>query len=234
MRDRAKSSLLIVEDDPDASDILADRFRFEGFEVTCTDSGSDAWVLFLRGLRPDAVILDIMLPGMDGVALRNRMMNDPELSRIAIFVVTAVACGLAGLCYAELTSVVPIAGSAYTYAYATLGQFVAWIIGWDLILEYAVGNAAVAIAWSDYFCSFLRVFHIDFPYWLATSYRDVAAAHPERMGELPLLFGHHIAVNLPGMTIVALITWLLVIGVNAPSFHAMSGTHPRSSIDASA
>lgn len=90
MRDRAKSSLLIVEDDPDAADILADRFRFEGFEVTCTDSGSEAWVLFLRGLRPDAVILDIMLPGMDGVALRNRMMNDPELSRIPIFVVTAV------------------------------------------------------------------------------------------------------------------------------------------------
>ncbi len=129
------------------------------------------------------------------------------------FVLLGGVCALAGLCYAELTSMIPIAGSAYTYSYATLGEFVAWIIGWDLILEYAVGNAAVAIAWSDYFCSFLRVFDIHFPYWLATSYRDVAAAHPERMGELPLLFGHHIAINLPGMAIVALITWLLVIGV---------------------
>jgi len=129
------------------------------------------------------------------------------------FVLLGFVCALAGLCYAELTSMIPIAGSAYTYSYATLGELVAWIIGWDLVLEYAVGNAAVAIAWSDYFCSFLRVFHINFPYWLATSYRDVAAAYPERMAELPVVFGHHIALNLPGMTIVALITWLLVIGV---------------------
>jgi APA family basic amino acid/polyamine antiporter len=129
------------------------------------------------------------------------------------FVLLGVVCALAGLCYAELTSMIPIAGSAYTYAYATLGELVAWIIGWDLILEYAVGNAAVAIAWSDYFCSFLRVFGIHVPFWLATSYREVAAAYPKRMDELPLVFGHHFAVNIPGILIVAVITWLLVIGV---------------------
>jgi APA family basic amino acid/polyamine antiporter len=129
------------------------------------------------------------------------------------FVLLGAVCALAGLCYAELTSMIPIAGSAYTYAYATLGELVAWIIGWDLILEYAVGNAAVAIAWSDYFCSFLRTFGIHVPFWLSTSYREVAASYPDRLAELPVYFGHHVAINIPGIFIVALITWLLVIGV---------------------
>ncbi len=129
------------------------------------------------------------------------------------FVLLGGVCALAGLCYAELTSMIPIAGSAYTYAYATLGELVAWIIGWDLILEYAVGNVAVAIAWSGYFMSLLRVFGIEFPFWLATSYRDVLFSHPDRMAELPVVFGHHVAVNLPGMVIVGLVTWLLVIGI---------------------
>jgi APA family basic amino acid/polyamine antiporter len=122
-------------------------------------------------------------------------------------------CALAGLCYAELTSMIPISGSAYTYAYATLGELVAWIIGWDLILEYAVGNAAVAIAWSGYFASFLRFFGIELPFWLTHSYRDVTFSFPERLAELPTLFGHHVSLNLPGIVIVALITWLLVIGI---------------------
>ena len=77
------------------------------------------------------------------------------------FILVAVACGFAALCYAEFASMVPVSGSAYTYAYATLGELIAWIIGWDLILEYAVGNVAVAISWSDYFQSLLLgfVFH---------------------------------------------------------------------------
>jgi APA family basic amino acid/polyamine antiporter len=129
------------------------------------------------------------------------------------FVLLGAVCAMAGLCYAELTSMIPIAGSAYTYAYATLGELVAWIIGWDLILEYAVGNAAVAIAWSDYLTSFLRVFGIHFPLWLGTSYRDVMATAPERLAELPVLFGHHVAINVPGIVIVGLITWVLVIGI---------------------
>ncbi|HEY5907072.1 MAG TPA: amino acid permease, partial [Vicinamibacteria bacterium] len=129
------------------------------------------------------------------------------------FILLGAVCGLAGLCYSELTAMIPISGSAYTYAYATLGEFVAWIIGWDLILEYAVGNAAVAIAWSGYFASLLRSFGIEMPFWLWHSYRDVAISYPERMSELPLLFGHHVSINLPGIVIVALITWLLVTGV---------------------
>src|SRR5262245_373223 len=79
------------------------------------------------------------------------------------FVLGAFACAFAGLCYAEMASTVPIAGSAYTYAYATLGEFIAWIIGWDLILEYALGAATVAIGWSGYVVSFLKDFGIVIP-----------------------------------------------------------------------
>jgi basic amino acid/polyamine antiporter, APA family len=133
------------------------------------------------------------------------------------FVLLGAVCVLAGLCYAELTAMIPIAGSAYTYAYATLGEAIAWIIGWDLMLEYAVGNVAVAIAWSDYFCSFLRVFDIELPLWLTTSYRNVVQAYPERIGELPLLFGHRVALNIPGVVILGLITWILAIGIKESS-----------------
>src|SRR5437879_8771440 len=87
------------------------------------------------------------------------------------FVLVAVACGFAALCYSEFAAMVPVSGSAYTYSYATLGELVAWIIGWDLILEYAVGNVAVAISWSDYFQSLLQVCHLPWPIWMGTDYR---------------------------------------------------------------
>src|SRR5947208_16787790 len=79
------------------------------------------------------------------------------------FVLGGIVCAFAGLCYAEMASTVPIAGSAYTYAYATMGEFIAWLIGWDLILEYAVGATTVAIGWSGYVTSVLRDFHIHIP-----------------------------------------------------------------------
>jgi len=129
------------------------------------------------------------------------------------FLLLGAVCALAGLCYAELTSMIPISGSAYTYAYATLGELVAWIIGWDLILEYAVGNIAVAIAWSGYFASLLRSFGLDLPFWLYHSYRDVAFSYPEHLADLPVVFGVPLAINVPGIIIVGLITWVLVIGV---------------------
>src|SRR5436853_3734844 len=81
---------------------------------------------------------------------------------VVSFVLLGIACALAGLCYAELAAMIPQAGSAYAYSYATLGEIVAWIIGWDLILEYAVGNVAVAISWADYFKSLLSGY-LDFP-----------------------------------------------------------------------
>ena len=87
------------------------------------------------------------------------------------FLLLGGACALAALCYAELAAMIPQAGSAYAYSYATLGEIVAWIIGWDLILEYAVGNVAVAISWGDYFNTLLRGFGLSFPTWLTTGYR---------------------------------------------------------------
>ena len=79
------------------------------------------------------------------------------------FLLTAVACGFAALCYAEFAAMVPIAGSAYTYAYASLGEFVAWIIGWDLIIEYTVASASIATSWSKYFQDFISIFHLHIP-----------------------------------------------------------------------
>src|SRR5262249_32742607 len=100
------------------------------------------------------------------------------------FLLLGVVCGLAALCYAELASMIPQAGSAYTYAYATLGQIVAWIIGWDLILEYAVGNVAVAIAWAGYLDSLLSGIGIHIPPWLVHGYFDVTASSDPQVHSL--------------------------------------------------
>ena len=131
---------------------------------------------------------------------------------ILSFVLTAAVCGLAAFCYAELAALVPIAGSAYTYAYATLGELLAWIIGWDLIIEYAVGNIAVAISWSGYFCEMLRGVGIVIPPWLSTDLRT-ALHSPDIVASAPHLFGIPLIVNLPAAAIVLLITWVLVTGI---------------------
>src|SRR5687767_13542412 len=132
------------------------------------------------------------------------------------FVLLGAVCALAGLCYAELTAMIPISGSAYTYAYATLGELVAWIIGWDLMLEYAVGNVAVAISWGDYFNSLVSGIGIDLPAWLTTGYRTaLLSSNPEVSGLIntaPALFGIPILINLPAFGIVMFITWLLLRG----------------------
>jgi APA family basic amino acid/polyamine antiporter len=121
------------------------------------------------------------------------------------FVLTAVACGFAALCYAEFAAMVPISGSAYTYAYATLGELVAWIIGWDLIIEYAVGNVAVAISWGNYFKTLVSGFGLVIPDWLSTDYRT--AAHiPGLLASAPHVFGIPIVFNILAFAIVALIT----------------------------
>jgi basic amino acid/polyamine antiporter, APA family len=152
------------------------------------------------------------------------------------FVLTALACGFAALCYAEFAAMVPVSGSAYTYAYATLGEAVAWIIGWDLILEYAIGNVAVAVSWSGYFQELLRGFGIEIPTWLGTDYRtafqsaarlaeaQVAGTVAElganvlreasAVAAAPQLAGAHIIFNLPAFLIVALVTVVLVRGIS--------------------
>jgi len=135
------------------------------------------------------------------------------------FLLTAVACGFSALCYAEFASMVPIAGSAYTYAYATLGEFIAWVIGWDLIIEYAIGNVAVAISWSGYFCELVRTLTgFVVPLWLRTDVRTFlqhsSSGDPAyAITAAPSLFGLPVVFNLPAMLIVFAITVLLVRGI---------------------
>ncbi|HUO52283.1 MAG TPA: amino acid permease [Gemmatimonadaceae bacterium] len=135
---------------------------------------------------------------------------------IISFLLLGIVCALAALCYAELAAMIPQAGSAYAYSYATLGEIVAWIIGWDLILEYAVGNVAVAISWGDYFKT-LTAGVIQLPDWLSTGYRTaLLSSDPAVHGLLqsaPRVLGVPILVNIPAAAIVMLITWLLVLGV---------------------
>ncbi|HVF82336.1 MAG TPA: amino acid permease [Flavisolibacter sp.] len=110
------------------------------------------------------------------------------------FIVAALGCAFAGLCYAEFASMIPVAGSAYTYSYATMGEFIAWIIGWDLVLEYAVGAATVSISWSRYLVKFLEGLDIHLPSWLATGPWDGGV------------------INLPAVFIVVLVSLLLIKG----------------------
>ncbi|MDB4979680.1 MAG: putative permease [Myxococcales bacterium] len=136
---------------------------------------------------------------------------------ILSYLLTAFACGLCALCYAEIASMVPVAGSAYTYSYVALGEIFAWIIGWDLIIEYAVGNIYVAQSWSDYFRSFLTgAFGLDFPAWMATDLQTVAR-EPALRALAPVLhtpFGALVVgFNLPAAFVVAALTLLLVRGV---------------------
>lgn len=155
-----------------------------------------------------------------------------------LFVITAVACGFSALCYAEFASRVPVAGSAYTYSYVTFGEVIAWIIGWTLILEYAIGNIVVAISWSGYFNNLLEnVFNIHLPEWMLVDPMTASAAFKEATAGLasgtitdakqldnyafavdawndaPTLGGYKIFFNLPAFIIVGLITWLAYIGI---------------------
>jgi APA family basic amino acid/polyamine antiporter len=123
------------------------------------------------------------------------------------FVLSGIACAFAGLCYAEMASTVPIAGSAYTYAYATMGELIAWIIGWDLILEYALGATTVAIGWSGYVVSFLRDLGIPIP--------DQFASSPLAYDAATGVWSHTSAIlNVPAMLIIAAVSTLLVIGIH--------------------
>jgi APA family basic amino acid/polyamine antiporter len=127
------------------------------------------------------------------------------------FIVAGIGCAFAGLCYAEFASMIPVAGSAYTYSYATMGEFVAWIIGWDLVLEYAVGAATVSIAWSEYLNKLLELFGFQVPYQFChspfQSLRD-ASGNVVTSG----------IINIPALVILSLLTWLLIRGTRESAF----------------
>jgi APA family basic amino acid/polyamine antiporter len=138
------------------------------------------------------------------------------------FVVAGITCAFAGLCYAEFASLIPIAGSAYTYGYATLGEFVAWIIGWDLVLEYAFGAATVASGWSGYFVGLLQDFHIHIPPQLTTTPGNVLYLFHDRWQALAALPPGVDAASLPHVTgvfnlvaflAITVVTTILIIGI---------------------
>ena len=151
---------------------------------------------------------------------------------IFLYIFTAIACGFAALCYAEFASTVPVSGSAYTYSYVAFGEIFAWIIGWDLLMEYAIGNIAVAISWSDYFTSLLDNAGLHIPRWLTmdfttahngfleashaaagTAVDPAIAEQSTAWSTAPQLFGLHLIMDLPALMIVALITYIVFIGI---------------------
>jgi APA family basic amino acid/polyamine antiporter len=152
-----------------------------------------------------------------------------------LFIITAITCGFSALCYAEFASRIPVAGSAYTYAYASFGELIAWIIGWDLLMEYAIGNIAVAISWSTYFVNLLEGFHIHMPDYLTMDYFSAFRAHEQvqqltasghladitdtlKAGALawntaPGFDNFKLIANIPALAIVIAITYLVYIGI---------------------
>ncbi len=129
------------------------------------------------------------------------------------FIVAAIGCALAGLCYAELSSSIPISGSAYTYTYATMGEFMAWIIGWDLVLEYAVGAATVGIAWSEYLNNLL----VNVLHWKAIAYEWCHSPFQHSVADANGVV-HNGIVNLPALFIVSLLSLLLIKGTQESAF----------------
>ena len=150
-----------------------------------------------------------------------------------LFVITAVTCGFSALCYAEFASRIPVSGSAYTYAYASFGELIAWIIGWDLLMEYAIGNIAVAISWSKYFTNLLEGFHVHLPAFLTmdylSAYRGFQQLHnlqhigskagadvvqaASAWADAPQIGSLKLIADVPALLIVFIITWLVYIGI---------------------
>jgi len=155
---------------------------------------------------------------------------------IFLFIFTALACGFAALAYAEFASMIPVSGSAYTYSYVAFGEIIAWIIGWSLIMEYAIGNITVAISWSDYFTGFLQGFNVHFPYWSQMDYlsakngyleatnlissgsslKELSSFHQEAYNawqSAPQFFSFRFIADLPALFIIILITYLVYRGM---------------------
>lgn len=153
-----------------------------------------------------------------------------------LFVFTAIACGLSAMCYAEFAASIPISGSAYTYAYASFGELIAWIIGWDLIMEYAIGNIAVAISWSGYFTGLMAGLGVHIPEFLSTDYLTASRGYEVAVTAMnggtpfaeltpairdafsawtnsPQIGGFHLIADIPALMIVFVITWICYIGI---------------------
>src|SRR5215510_8855781 len=228
---------------------LKDLFRTKSIERIQADvaTGYGDSEIGPGGLRRALGVTDLTLLGIAAVVgagifstIGNAASNGgPAVSLLFIF--TAVACAFAALCYAEFAAMIPVAGSAYTYAYASFGELIAWIIGWDLLMEYAIGNIAVAISWSDYFTTLLAGYGINLPEYLtmdfltaSRGYREVnallqsgstmeqvqgmegmanAIAAYLAWTKAPVIVGWHFVCDLPALFITLIITILVYIGI---------------------
>lgn len=136
---------------------------------------------------------------------------------VFLYIFTAIACGFAALCYAQFASTVPVSGSAYTYSYVAFGEIFAWIIGWDLLMEYAIGNIAVAISWSDYFTRLMDSAGLHIPDWMSMDYMTAkAGASAEAVSawaNAPSIGGLRLIMDVPALLIVALITYIVFVGI---------------------
>jgi amino acid transporter len=195
-----------------------------------------------RGLRRDLTVKDLTAMGIAAVVGAGIFSTIGEAAYeggpgvTILFVMTAVTCGFSALCYAEFASRIPVSGSAYTYSYASFGELVAWIIGWDLIMEYAIGNIAVAISWSGYFANFLAGFGLHLPAYFTTDYLSAWRGFRQATGAMasgtafssldaplkaayaawthaPALGPVRIIADLPALAIVLVITWLVYVGI---------------------
>jgi amino acid transporter len=193
------------------------------------------------GLKKELNVRDLTLMGIAAVVGAGIFSTIGEASFYGgpavsfLFIITAVTCGFSALCYAEFASRIPVAGSAYTYAYASFGELIAWIIGWDLLMEYAIGNIAVAISWSGYFLNLLEGFGIHMPAYLTMDYYSAFKAH-EQVQQLtaggyvtqitetmkqsalawttaPGVGDIKLIANIPALAIVILITYLVYVGI---------------------
>lgn len=195
-----------------------------------------------RELRRDLTVKDLTAMGIAAVVGAGIFSTIGEAAYQGgpgvsiLFVITAITCGFSALCYAEFASRIPVSGSAYTYSYASFGELIAWIIGWDLIMEYAIGNIAVAISWSGYFANFLAGFGVHLPSYFTTDYVSAyrgfreaeqaiaSGAALETLGapvqaafnawtHAPAIGPVRIIADLPALAIVFLITWLVYVGI---------------------
>src|ERR671934_1142681 len=183
---------------------MSNLFRTKSVDVLMADAAATGEGTLKRTLGPMALVA-LGIGAIIGAGLFVRTaaaIADRAGPSVTIaFVVAGVGCAFAGLCYAEFASMIPVAGSAYTYSYATMGELVAWIIGWDLVLEYAVGAATVAIAWSEYFNRVLDWFGLRIPYqWSHSPFETMAGTGVQGI------------INIPAVFILLVLTGLLIRG----------------------
>src|SRR6186713_1906209 len=203
-------------------------FRRKTIDSILTDAEKGDTEVHAHGLKRVLTVRDLTFFGIAAIigagsfsSLGQAVFNGGP-GVVLLFVITGIACAFTALCYSEFASRIPVAGSAYTYAYASFGELFAWIIGWALIMEYSIGNIYVAYSWSDYFTSFLEKLHVHIPQYLSTSYMEVKNAlaggstNPDvqdAWNNAPMFGGLKIIFDLPAFIINILITMLVYRGV---------------------